>query len=172
MGKSSNRDYIIPIKGLSIGRHQYGFSIDNSFFESFENSEILKASLNVEVELVRETTWIKLESKIKGEVMVECDRCLDEFMLPVDTTAGLIVKFVRNEDEEDDDAIITLDPTESELDLKQFFYDYICLSLPLQKIHKEGECNPEMIAKLKSVAGEKVVKENSSPFDKLKNLLN
>jgi len=172
MGKSSNRDYIIPIKGLSIGRHQYGFSIDNSFFESFENSEILKASLNVEVELVRETTWIKLESKIKGEVMVECDRCLDEFMLPVDTTAGLIVKFVRNEDEEDDDAIITLDPTETELDLKQFFYDYICLSLPLQKIHKEGECNPEMIAKLKSVAGEKVVKENGSPFDKLKNLLN
>ncbi|MEN6617944.1 MAG: DUF177 domain-containing protein [Rikenellaceae bacterium] len=172
MGKSSNRDYIIPIKGLSIGKHQYSFSIDTAFFEDFENSDILNASLVVELMLEKAATWIKLGSKIKGEVGVECDRCLDEFKLPVNTTAGLLVKFVRSEDDTDDDGIITLDPTESELDLKQFFYDYICLALPLKKIHKQGGCNPEMIARLKSVTGVKNSTGNGSPFDKLKNLLN
>lgn len=172
MGKSSDRDYIIPIKGLSIGKHHYGFSIGTTFFEDFENSEILNASIEVEVDMVREATWIKLESKMKGEVGVECDRCLDELRFPVDTTAGLLVKFVRSEEETDDDGIITLDPDESELDLKQFFYDYLCLALPLQKVHKQGDCNPDMIARLKSVAGEKKLTDKDSPFDKLKNLLN
>ncbi|MFA6335243.1 MAG: hypothetical protein WCX48_06755 [Bacteroidales bacterium] len=157
MGKSSNRDYIIPIKGLSIGSHNFSFSIDSLFFEEFENSEILSASLSVELVLEREVTWMKIDSEIKGEVGVECDRCLEELRLPVET---------------DGDEIITLDPTESELDLKQFFYDYICLSIPLQKVHKKGDCNPDMIARLKSAGEKKNIGEPGSPFDKLKDLLN
>jgi len=172
MEKSSNRDYIIPIKGLSIGKHKYGFSIDTAFFKDFENSQIQNAALVVELVLEREATWMKVDSEIKGEVGVECDRCLDELELPIDTKASLMVKFDKSEGETDDDEFITLDPAESELDLKQFFYDYICLTLPLQKVHKQGDCNPDMIARLRSVGGGKIIGEPDSPFDKLKDLLN
>ncbi len=173
MGKSSNRDFIIPIKGLSIGKHDYCFSIDNTFFDTFEESLIQNANLEVKLVLERASTWMKLESEIKGDVGVECDRCLEELLLPIDTKASLLIKFVKSEqEEEEDDEIITLDPSESELDLKQFLYDYICLALPLQRIHKKGECNPEMIARLESSSGEKKNGEADSPFGKLKNLLN
>ncbi len=173
MGKSSNRDYTIPIKGLSTGRHDFNFTIDHAFFDEFGNSDIMDASLVVEVVLEREIAWMRIESDIKGEVGVECDRCLEEVKLPLETKASLLVKFVRSEGETDDDEVITLDPNESELDLRQFFYDYICLALPLQKVHNEGDCDPEMIARL-NAAGEvkKSTGEKGSPFDKLKDLLN
>ena len=32
--------------------------------------------------------------------------------------------------------------------MSQIVYDYICLSLPLQRVHEEGECNPEVMARL------------------------
>ena len=32
---------------------------------------------------------------------------------------------------------------EAELDLSQIIYDYVCLSLPMQRVHEDGGCNPE-----------------------------
>lgn len=174
MGKIAHNDYMIPIKGLSIGKHNYDFSIDSAFFADFGESPISIASLELKTELIKEATWIKVTSEIKGEVVVECDRCLEDLKIPVKTTASIIVKFVRSEDEEENDEIMILEPSETELDLKQFFYDYICLSLPLQRVHPKGGCNEDMIKKLNSLrADEKKKKaETSSPFEKLKNLLN
>jgi uncharacterized metal-binding protein YceD (DUF177 family) len=66
-----------------------------------------------------------------------------------------------------------LDPAESELDMRQFLYDYICLALPLQKVHKKGECDPEMIEKLNNLHGKSnSQQERVTPFDKLKDLMN
>jgi hypothetical protein len=40
-----NKEFIIQIKGLQIGKHYYDFPICGSFFRSFENSQILDADL-------------------------------------------------------------------------------------------------------------------------------
>lgn len=173
MGKEPDNLYTIPVKGLSVGKHQYGFLIDKKFFEDFENSQILGASLKVDVDLERSETWIRIVSAIQGTISVECDRCLDELVIPLKTEASLLVRFVKNEDEPEEGLeTITLDPSEAILDLRQFFYDYICLSMPIQMVHEEGECDPEMIARLENARGEKPVGENGSPFDRLKDLLN
>ncbi len=173
MGKMAHNDYLIPIKGLSIGKHEYSFSIDYAFFKEFGESPIGEASLNIEMQLFKESSLIKVECEIFGTVVVECDRCLEDLTLSVNTTAGLIVKFVRSEEEEENDEVMILEPTEADLDLRQFFYDYVCLSLPLQRVHPQGGCNKLMIDKLKSLKAEdkKAKKESSSPFEKLKNLL-
>lgn len=174
MGKIAHNEYIVPIKGLSVGKHNYDFSIDSAFFTDFGESPISEASLELKTELLKEATLIKVTSVIKGEVVVECDRCLEDLKIPVNTTASVIVKFVRSEDEEENDEIMILEPSDSELDLKQFFYDYICLSLPLQRVHPKGKCNEVMIEKLNSlkVDEKKLKTESGSPFEKLKNLLN
>ncbi|MDD3033774.1 MAG: DUF177 domain-containing protein [Bacteroidales bacterium] len=173
MGKEPDNLYTIPVKGLSVGKHQYSFLIDKKFFEDFENSQILGASLKVDVDLERSETWIRIVSAIHGTISVECDRCLDELVIPLKTEASLLVRFVKNEDEPEEDLeTITLDPSEVILDLRQFFYDYICLSMPMQMVHEEGKCDPEMIARLENARGEKPVGENGSPFDRLKDLLN
>jgi len=172
MNKVSNRDYVIPIKGLSIGKHNYNFTIGNDFFEEYENREIFGAQLEVLLTLDKHTTFIDIQGNFKGTVKTECDRCLGELELEMDFMASLLVKFVKVAQEEDSEETLTLDPSESELDLKQFFYDYIYLALPIQRVHKEDECDPVMLEKLKNYSAVIVEEKKESPFDKLKRLMN
>ena len=73
---------------------------------------------------------------------------------------------------EGDREIVWLPVTEENLDLSQAIYDYICLSLPVQRVHEEGECDPEAMKYLSSENGEEPVqKDSSTPFAGLKDLL-
>ena len=173
---SDNKDFIIQIKGLQNGEHEYEFPIDGAFFRNFENSQILDADLNADVWLEKGGGWMNIEADVTGTVTVECDRCLDDVVLPMDFYCTMTVKFAKDLTDDQEDEFIIMDPAEGELDLTQFLYDYVCLNLPLQKVHEEGECNEQMMQKLGSLngEGEKVnapVEENS-PFGALKELLN
>ena len=173
MNKVSNREYIIPINGMSVGKHLVDFSIGNEFFEEYDNSQIIGALLRVKLELDKSSTLIEIKGNIGGSVTVECDRCLELMELKLQTEVKLLVKFVKTQDEEDNDEVMTLDPSESELDLSQFLYDYICLALPIQRAHPQGECDPEMINKLSTLNKKALDGDDSkSPFDKLKDLMN
>lgn len=173
MNRVADRDYIVPIKGLSLGKHQYGFTIDDNFFDGYEGSEITSADIKVDLTLDRHTTFMEIKGVFEGIVKSECDRCLEELDLELDFETSLLVKFTRTNQEEDNEEVLILDPSESELDMKQFFYDYVCLALPLQKVHLEGECDPRMIEKLEKLRGESdILPEGRTPFDKLKDLMN
>ena len=167
--------FAIPIGGLKEGRYSYDFEISNEFFDKFEESEIKEGSLNAVVEADKLTTHINLLVRIEGNVNVSCDRCLGEFRQPVSCENRLLVKFGRVSDNSDPD-IITLPADEAELDLRQFFYEYIILALPIQRVHpanKSGKsaCDPEMLEKLKEHIADD---ENTSDprWDELKRLMN
>ncbi|MEF9986769.1 MAG: DUF177 domain-containing protein [Bacteroidales bacterium] len=172
---TENKDFIIQIKGLQIGNHYYDFQVDGAFFKSFENSQIHNASLTAHIELEKGSGWMRVNCNIEGSLTVECDRCLEELDLPINFDASVAVKFAKVCGEPQcDDEFIIMDPTEGELNLSQFIYDYVCVNLPLQTMHKEGECNPVMIEKLNKV---KYVNDNiieaaeNSPFGALKDLM-
>ena len=122
---AENKEFIIQIKGLQIGKHSYDFSIGGDFFRSFENSLILDADLQADVLLEKGSGWMNVSAEITGDVTVECDRCLDELELPVDFTASMAVKFAKTDDDPQSDEFLVVDPTDGELDLSQFIYDYI-----------------------------------------------
>lgn len=170
-----NKDFIIQIKGLKVGKYEYDFPVDGAFFKNFENTQILDAELDVKIILERGGGWMNVTSLINGCVTVECDRCLDDLELPVDFTASLAVKFARTDDDPQSDEFLVVDPSEGELDLSQFIYDYVCVNLPLQKVHPEGECNPVMMAKLSGLDFNNSEKqsgsETNSPFGALGELL-
>lgn len=169
---TSNR-YIIPIKGLSQGKHSYQFIIDDAFFKEYDESLISSADLTVNVVLNRQTTFIEIEGEFFGKVKSDCDRCLGELDIELDFNASVVVKFNSEIESEEDSEIIFLSPSESELDLSQYFYDYISLALPLQKTHSPGECDPQMIEKLNNLTlGGESPNKSTSPFDKLKDLIN
>ncbi len=142
-------DCIIIFKGLSNGKHPFSFELDSSFFKQFEGAEIEQGNLTAEVVLEKLSALMQLSVTIRGTVTVPCDRCLDDLLLAVNTNGALTVRFDKAGETQDDDVII-LDPAESEIDLSQYFFDSIHLALPLQRIHPNGQCNPEMIAKLQS----------------------
>ena len=113
--------------------------------------------------------------RVGGFVVVECDRCLEDLTLKVDIEPHLTVGFgsVDVDDESADDDVLVIDRSESELNLNQFVYDYICLGLPLVKVHPEGKCNPEMLRYISESEGQQTGPEGESvrPFEGLKDLL-
>ncbi|HUW07109.1 MAG TPA: DUF177 domain-containing protein [Williamwhitmania sp.] len=149
-------DFTIPFKGLKQGKHELEFEISDRFFSEFDGSEVTKGNLMANVLLDKNSTFLKLDVHISGNAEVVCDRCLDTFYIPVEYTGNLFVKFSEREAYEDsDDDVLFLPPSESELDLKQYLFDWICLSLPVRRVHpddKNGKslCNPEMIEKLEA----------------------
>ena len=168
-------DFIVPLNGLAQGRTEFRRSVGMEFFELFGNSEILAASLDADVVIEKSGRFIGVDCVIDGEVTVTCDRCLADLVLPVSTGFSLSVKFGDPDlsgEEEGDREIIVLPYSDTDLDLSQTVYDYICLSLPVQRVHEDGGCDPETVRFLSSEdEEEQVQKDSSSPFAGLKDLL-
>ena len=168
-------DYKIHISGLAQGKYEYEFPVKGDLFREFGNQQVIDADVTANVTLEKGSGWMNAHLKGSGKVTVECDRCLENVDVPVDFDASLAIRAASlGEDEEDSDEFIIVDPSDSEVDLKQFIYDYICVNLPLISRHPEGECNPEMLARieaLKAGQNKKEETENYSPFSGLKDLL-
>lgn len=144
--------YTIPISGMKEGCHSFDFEIGNDFFVLFEEAEIKEGTLKAVVNAEKTSSHIDLEISINGTVNISCDRCLGIFSLPLSCDNRLLVKFGKVHDETDPD-IITIPWEENELNLMQYFYEYILLALPMQRIHPVDEngkstCDPEMISRL------------------------
>ena len=166
-------DMIIPLHGLSKGRQEFEFKLDDGFLDEFGKGVVNGVSGTAHFAVERKGSWIEIECVIEGSAKVECDRCLEDLYLPVDSRQCLTVRFDENPEEvvnDDDDTIILMDGT-SEVDMGQTVYDFICLSLPLQKVHPEGECNMETISRIAGNGGEEAPSQGNTPFSGLKDLL-
>lgn len=163
---------IIPVKSTIRGFQSFNFEVDKSFLDEFGNDFIQDVACSVCVNVEKKGEWIELVCSVKGKVIVECDRCLDPLSIDVDKEQLLIVRFdkVPETIKEDDDNVLILSDDQSELDLGQTVYDFICLSLPFVKVHPDGKCNPDMLARL-SEATQSVNNVEDSPFSALKDLL-
>lgn len=150
------KQFSIPFTGLKIGKHQFDFEVDNSFFEAFEYSLVKKGNLKAEVELDKQETMLLLQFRINGTIVLDCDKCLAEFEAPISVQERQIVKFAEDELESDDLEIITLSKKESELDISALIYEFITVSVPYIKVCEENgdgqKCDQEMIARLESLA--------------------
>ena len=168
-------DYIIPLNGWAAGEREYRWQADNKFFQKFDNTEILDAAVEVEARAVKSGHYIGVDLDIRGHVTVACDRCLEDLQLPVEAHPAFSVKFgeeVATEEEmrEGSREILILSASDTELDLSQAIYDYVCLSLPMQRVHAEGECNPDTVRFLGQEPENEEAGETNSPFAALKGL--
>lgn len=145
--------YKIAYKGLKNGSHDFEFKVDGALFEAFGCGEIKDGECEVEVHLERAETQLALDVSIRGGVVVACDRCLEDCSIPVEFEGRLWVKFSQ-EVHEYDGEIMWLLPGEDEVDLSQYIYESIVLSLPYQRVHPEGECDPQMLAHFRIVSDE------------------
>lgn len=130
----------------------FDFEIGNDFFAQFEGAEVSEGELKVLVKANKGPAHIDLTILIDGAVNISCDRCLGIFPFPLNCRNSLLVKFGKQHDESDPDIIIVSEE-ENELNLMQYFYEYIILALPIQRIHPTDEngnntCDPEMISRL------------------------
>ena len=148
-----NQRYSIAYKGLKTGHHDFEFAMDGDLFRAFENADIKDGKLTAKVGMERMESQLDLQIEIDGTVCVACDRCLEDFDLPIHYEGGLIVRF-SNEPAEYDGEVMWLLPAEDRVDLTQYLYESVVLSLPYSRVHPDGECNPEMLKRFNIVSQE------------------
>jgi uncharacterized metal-binding protein YceD (DUF177 family) len=144
--------YIIHFKGLREGIHHFAFEIGKPFFEFFEHLEVPDGNLEVEIALIKKISFMELSVELSGSMQVQCDRCLEYFLLPVSFTGHPVVRFTETEKEADED-VIFLHPDDYQLDLSHYLYECLSLSMPIRKVHPDlpdgkSGCDPEMLSKL------------------------
>lgn len=147
-------EFIIPFKGLSDEVHRFDFDIDGRFFEYLDDTDIRDGDLKVQLDFDKQSRLFTLTFTIHGEVTVSCDRCLSDLKLPVDTLNTLFIRLGDHAEEQSDDVVLIPD-TEYQLDVSNFIHEFIVLSLPMRKVHDEGDkgeslCDPEMLRRLDS----------------------
>ena len=171
-----NNKFIIPLNGLAAGESRFSWHAGKEFFEAFGNAEILDADLDVSVVIEKSGRYLGIDCEIDGSVIVECDRCMEELQMPVSAEVLLSVKYGDEESSDDhqegEREIVFVPEGDAEYDMSQIIYDYVCLSLPMQRLHDEGRCNPEALKHL--AWGEPVEAEETdmnSPFAALKEMM-
>jgi len=142
-------EYNIQFVGLKQGTHFYEFNVDNTFFGEFDCFDYDKATFKVELEFIKQSTMMRLNFKFSGEIIVPCDRCLDEVEIPVNGEEDLVIKFGQKRFEETDE-ILVLPENEFEINIASYIYEYISVHVPSKRVHPESECNKDVIEKLKS----------------------
>ncbi len=172
--KVGNR-YSIPFKGLKQGQHNFEFDLDKEFFEENEALEIPSGKISINVVVQKKSNFLELDVELTGKVELQCDRCLEYFHFPIKYNGRLFVKF-KEEFDEPDDEVIFLSPNADILDLQQYFYDCIGLSVPIQKFHPQDEsgtptCNPEILNILQTYSYSKKNEEIDPRWSKLNDLL-
>lgn len=170
-------DYTIPINDLKEGKHQYGFDVTDGFFDEIPESEVKKCSIHVDVELIKRSNGVETFFTLTGKATVICDRCLDEFDMPIEYEGHLYFE-KGDEAGEVSDELVIISRNDPHLDLKQYIYEFISLAIPCQKYHPEDEngnsaCDPEMIKRLEGIRATEGDSQATDPrWDKLKDLIN
>ena len=170
-----NDNFIIPLNGLAAGETRFSWHAGKEFFDSFENTEILDADVDIEVRVEKSGRYLGVDCEVEGDVTVECDRCLEDLEMPVDSHIALSVKYGEEENQEEhqegEREIIFVPQDSAEFDMSQIIYDYICLALPIQRVHEEGGCNPETVKFYDApIVSESQEGEQASPFAALKDM--
>lgn len=164
-------ELILPLNGWAAGKLEKSFAVGKEFFQAFENEEIIGADVNVKCKASKRGQEILLDLEMGGHVTVVCDRCLENLDLPVSVSAALVSRTEEGGDESADGREVLLhEVTDQQLDLGQIVYDYICLSLPMQRVHPEGKCNPDTVRFLGRTIEVPDSGDDQNPFSVLKGL--
>jgi uncharacterized metal-binding protein YceD (DUF177 family) len=174
---SKRGTYALRISGLGEGDHDFSFELDRQFFALFEHPEIDHGNVHAEVRLEKKQGLISLHFSLKGEVEVECDRCLERFMTGLSTSQSMFVKMGDTPGEIEDD-VLMIGRDDHEIEVGQYLYEFIILALPYQKVHPDdaqgnSTCDPEMLKQLEAHRFREVnQKDNSDPrWDVLKDII-
>ncbi|WP_129716123.1 DUF177 domain-containing protein [Pedobacter sp. SYP-B3415] len=161
------KQFSVPFTGLKLGKHDFEFEIDDTFFNEFDYSLIKSGKLKARMEMDKQETMLLLNFHVEGTVKLSCDKCLSDFEQPIVLQERQIVKFAEDNLESDDPEIIVLNRSESEIDVSGVLYELINVSVPYIKNCGDAgngqECDKAMIKKLESLSGQN--KEETETVD-------
>jgi uncharacterized metal-binding protein YceD (DUF177 family) len=172
-------EYLIPFVGLKIGKHQFDYQINKKFFDEFSFDEFENCDIKVDVVLDKKTTFLELNFKHKGTVNLPCDVSGEQFDLPIKGKLKLVVQFGEAFNNDNDELLI-LPHGEHQIDISQYIYEMVVLSIPFKRVHpgiKDGTLKTASADKINAIKVNDFKEVNKKEdeidprWDKLKQLL-
>ncbi|MDR1860869.1 MAG: DUF177 domain-containing protein [Bacteroidales bacterium] len=162
--------YNIAWKGLGFGFHRFQYRIDGAFFKAFDGGIVDDGAIDVMAELELASGVMALRLVMTGTVRLACNRCLELYDQPVESTNRLIIKF--GDGLEDDLDVVWISPDDDYIKIAKPIYDFIVLAVPMRQVHPDpADCNPEMIKKLELLSvRESPAQENNSAWEVLEKI--
>ncbi|MBP7557958.1 MAG: DUF177 domain-containing protein [Chitinophagaceae bacterium] len=154
------REYEIAFVGLKPGVHEYDYVITDKFFEPFQQQDFKNCQARVKLSLDKKTGFMLLRFEIGGSLEVTCDRCSNPLPFELWDEFNVTVKMVDEpelmNEQEDDPDVYYISRGESHLDVENWIYEFINLSIPMQKVCQYEKmdgphCNPTVLDMLKKL---------------------
>ena len=169
--------YIIQFASLASGQHEFTFQITDSFFQPVKESLINKADVVVKAILEKGVNNLQLFFHFTGNIHVACVRCLDEFDIKLNEKRNMVVRQIEavNGEEEEEEDVISIPLTSTELNLAPHLYDYLNLMVPLNPVHPDKKagasgCNEESLKEMHKHMMDEESKHNDPRWEILKKL--
>lgn len=134
---SNRREYEIAFVGLKPGVHEFNYKVDDLFFEDYQEQDFRNVEAQVKLILEKNNSFMLLRFEVGGKAEVICDRCSNELPLQLFDEFVVTVKLVdepevMNDNEVDPD-VYYISRGESHLFVKDWIYEFVNLSIPMQK---------------------------------------
>lgn len=160
---SSKREFEIPFVGLKPGIHEFTYEVTDKFFDDYPPQEFHHCQARVKLILDKKTGFLLLKFEVGGTVEVVCDRCGNNLPIDLWDEFTIVVKLVDDpdtlNDQEEDPDVYYISRGESHLYLSKWIYEFVNLSIPMQKMCKVEEiggphCNKEVLEVLRKMSDE------------------
>ena len=161
MGKFT--EFKLPLKSMPEGSQEFEYKLTKQFFVNMENNDVRDADIIVDLTVDHNHDCYTLYFKLDGDVVVACDRCLDDLHLPIDTEYSIIVKYGDDYDDSSDEFLV-IPESDNYLNVAYMIHDTVALAIPIKHVHPLGKCNRAMSSLLKkhrAASGEDADLENS-----------
>ncbi len=174
--------FLIPFVGLKQGKHEFEYLIDREFFEHFQYDDFNSAKVKIDLLFEKKSSLMELTFKATGVVNVDCDLTNEPYDQPIEAELTLVVKF-GDSFNDDNEELLILPHSEYQLNVAQYIYELIVLSVPLKRVHPgvlDGTLKSEVLEKLEELSPKEdqnvIENDNGEEIDprwnKLKKLLN
>jgi len=166
---SRRREFEIAFVGLKPGIHEYSYIIGDKFFEAFQQQDFRNCKANVKLTMDKKSSFMILKFEIGGTLEVTCDRCNNNLPLDLWDEFVITLKMVEEPElmngQEDDPDVYYISRNESHVDVANWIYEFINLTIPMQKAcdfeKMDGpHCNKVALDLLKKLESEEMPKEN------------
>ena len=166
-------DFNIEFSGLKLGHHNFDFDISETFFNDYNYCDFSHADINIDVALIKKTTIMEFNIVVRGNVRIKCDLTNEPYDQPIDNNIDLVVKF-GNEFNNEDDEILIIPHGEHKINLAQYIYELIILSVPAKRIHPgviDGSLKSEILNILEDLKPKENKKTVDPRWEKLKEII-
>ncbi|TDL99188.1 MAG: hypothetical protein C4K58_07865 [Flavobacteriaceae bacterium] len=150
---------LLKFSGLKVGKHQFQYKIEQSFFDLFEfDQDFSSPKLEVLVELEKKENFMVASIGLSGEVLLDCDVCLESLSHKLNEDLNLIIRFAEEFDDSEEE-ILLLPFNAYQVDLSQYIYELTLLNLPLKRVHSSCKDKWEDLPQIQPIEQQKDSKD-------------